>query len=131
VDCAACAITDLAKIRNRKCAGCAFPSSAQTKSAASDREQQQERDQKRENAERFGHREAEDQTSELALDRRGIAQRAVQELAEQRADANAGRARSDRSEAGSDIFGGDGKLAHAVPCGSPISLAKIDFGVEG
>src|SRR5271157_5822867 len=86
------------------------------KSQASDSEQQQERDQQGENAERFGHCEAENEAAELALDRRRVAQRAVQELAEQRADANAGGARSDGGEAGADIFGGDGELMrfHAV-----------------
>ena len=76
-------------------------------SAPLDGEQQQERDQQRENAERFGHREAEDQPAELAVDRARIAQRAVEELAEQRADADAGGARSDRREARADVLGGD------------------------
>src|ERR1700677_4960516 len=90
----------------------------------SDREQQQERDQKREDAERLGHREAEDQPAELAFDRRRVAQCAVQELAEQRADADAGRPRPDRGKARADIFGGVGKLMrfHAVLL---FRLAKI------
>jgi hypothetical protein len=67
-------------------------------SEASDREEQQECDQKRENAQSLGHCEAEDQAAELAFDRRRIAQRAVQELAEERADANAGGPRSDGGE---------------------------------
>src|ERR1700681_1960189 len=41
----------------------------------SDREQQQQCDQQREDAERLGHREAEDEVAELALRGRRIAQR--------------------------------------------------------
>src|SRR5579872_39552 len=94
----------------RESAPRAFPAMRGGKSETSDRKQQQERDQKRENAERLGHRETEDETAELAFDRRGVAQRAVQELAEQRADADAGGPRSDGGEAGADIFGGEGEL---------------------
>jgi hypothetical protein len=94
-----------------------------------DREQQQERDQKRENAERLGHRKAENQAAELAFNRRRVAQRAIQELAEQRTDADAGRPRSNRGEASANIFGGDGKLMrfHAVLL---FRLAKIRVRVD-
>ena len=76
----------------------------------SDGEQEQQRDQQREDAERFGHGEAENQAAELAFDVRRVAQRAIQELAEQGADADAGGSGSDRGEAGADVLGGGGEF---------------------
>src|SRR5664279_4499852 len=69
-----------------------------------EREQQQQRDQQREDAERFGHGEAEDQVAELALGGRRIAQRGSQIVAENDADADAGAAHADAGNAGTDIF---------------------------
>src|SRR5690606_2762945 len=61
------------------------------------REQQQKRDEEREDAQGFGHGEAEDQAAELAVGSRRIAQRARQVVAEDRAEANA---RATHAEAG-------------------------------
>src|SRR3974390_978243 len=97
-----------ANMTSREGTACAFPASSSKTSETSDRKQQQERDQKGEDAERLRHRKAENETAELPFARRRVAQRAVQELAEQRADANAGGPRSDGGEAGADILGGDG-----------------------
>src|SRR3569833_2264950 len=67
-------------------------------------EQQQKRDEQREDAERFGHGEAENQVRALALRSRRIAQRAVQELAEDHADADAGAALADGGETCADVL---------------------------
>src|ERR1044072_9634452 len=70
-----------------------------------EREQQQERDQQREDAERFGHGEPEDQVAELALGCRRIAQRRGKVVAEDDADAGAGAAHADAGNAGTDVLG--------------------------
>src|SRR6266853_3794120 len=69
-------------------------------------EQQQERDQQREDAERLGDGEAEDQVAELTLRGGGIAQRGSEIVAEDGADADAGAAHADARNAGADILGG-------------------------
>src|SRR5690349_16466144 len=69
-------------------------------------EEQQERDQQREDAKRFRHGEAEDQASELAVGGGGVAQRTLQELAEQVADADGGSSRADSGKAGADELRG-------------------------
>ena len=69
-----------------------------------EREEQQQRDQQREDAERFGHGEPEDQVAELALRGRRIAQGGGQIVAEDRADADAGAAHADAGNAGTDVF---------------------------
>src|SRR5712691_723406 len=69
-------------------------------------EQQQERNQQREDAERFGDRKAEDQVGELALSGGRIAQRGSEIVAEDGADADAGAAHADARNAGADILGG-------------------------
>src|SRR5215471_19160247 len=60
------------------CAAVAIASGLQCRGTfhrpALEREQQQQGDQQREDAERFGHREAEDQVGELALGGGGVAQ---------------------------------------------------------
>src|SRR6266853_1116834 len=68
-------------------------------------EQQQERDQQREDAERLGDGKAEDQVAELALRGRRIAQRGGEVIAEDGADADAGAAHADARNAGADVFG--------------------------
>src|SRR5262249_44783485 len=77
----------------------------------SDGEDQQQRHHEGEDAQRFGHGEAEQQVGELARGRRRIAQRARQELAEQVADADGRRTRADGSETAADelrkLDGGD------------------------
>src|SRR5690348_18077146 len=73
-----------------------------------DSEQQQERDQQREDAERLGDGEAEDQVAELALRRRRIADRGGQVVAEDDANADAGAAHADTGNASADVFGGNG-----------------------
>src|SRR5262249_37275501 len=74
----------------------------------SKREQEQEGDQQREDAERFRHREAEDQVGELALGGGRVAQRPREVLAEDDADADAGSAHADAGNAGTDHFRGCG-----------------------
>src|SRR5205807_6610757 len=64
----------------------------------SDREQQQQRDQEREDAKRLGHREAEDQVAKLALRRRWIAQRSREILTEDDADADASAAHANAGD---------------------------------
>src|SRR5215470_7902286 len=71
-------------------------------------EEQEERDEEGEDAQGFRHGEAEDQAAELPVGGRRIAQRALQELAEQVADADGGSSRADGGEAGADQFGGGG-----------------------
>src|SRR5436190_6229850 len=69
-------------------------------------EQQQERDQQRKDAKRFGHGEPEDQVAELALGRRRIAQRRGKIVAEDDAHAGAGAAHADAGNAGTDVLRG-------------------------
>src|ERR1700742_1884404 len=80
-----------------------------------EREQEKERDQQREDAERFGHGEPEDQVAELALRGRRVAQRGCQIVAEDDADADAGAAHADAGNAGPDIFRG-GRIHENSPC---------------
>src|SRR5688500_8841151 len=67
-------------------------------------EQQQQRDQQREDAERFGHGKAEDQVAELGLRSRGIADRGGEVVAEDGADADACATHADRRDAGADVL---------------------------
>src|SRR5687767_215929 len=67
-------------------------------------EQQQQRDQQREDAERFGHGEAEDQVAELGLRGRRIADRGGEVVAEDGADADACATHADRRDAGADVL---------------------------
>src|SRR5436853_47551 len=71
------------------------------------REQQQQRDQQREDAHRFGHREAEDQVAELALRGRRVAQRGRQIVAEDRAHADAGAAHADAGNPRAHVLRGE------------------------
>src|SRR6516164_4403111 len=66
----------------------------------SEPEQQEQRDQEREDAQRLGDGEAENQVGELALRRRRIAQRGRQIVTENDADARAGAAHADAGNAG-------------------------------
>jgi hypothetical protein len=66
--------------------------------------QEQERDQQREDAERFGHGEPEDQVAELALRGGRIAQRGREILAEDDAHADAGATHADAGNAGTDVL---------------------------
>src|SRR5437016_12349634 len=84
-----CALVSSATARSNA-QGPAPPGLSQIIGGASNREQQQERDQQREDAERLGHRKAEDQDAELALRGRRIAQRRREIIAEDGADADAG-----------------------------------------
>src|SRR5215472_6610078 len=61
---------------------------SRTLSARSEYEQEQQRDQQRKDAERFGHREAEDEVAELPLGSRRIAQRGGEVVTEDRAHAD-------------------------------------------
>jgi hypothetical protein len=65
-------------------------------------EQQQESDQQREDAERFRHREAEDQAAELAVSSRRIAQGASEVVAEDVAETNARAAHAKAGNTGTD-----------------------------
>src|SRR6185295_16715263 len=67
-------------------------------------EQQEERDQQREDAERFGHGKPEDQVAELALCSRRIAQRGGEIVTENRTDADARAAHADAGNAGADVL---------------------------
>src|SRR5215211_3821067 len=71
-------------------------------SRALDDEEQKQRDEQREDAERLGHREAEDQPRELAVGGRRVAQRAREVVREDEADADAGAAHSEAGETGAD-----------------------------
>src|SRR3984885_15923349 len=72
----------------------------------SEPEQEEERDQEREDAQRLGDGEAENQVAELALRRRRIANGGRQIVAENGAHADAGAAHSDAGNAGSNILCG-------------------------
>jgi hypothetical protein len=70
----------------------------------SDREQQQQRDEQREDAQRFGDGEAEDQAAELAVGGRRVAQRAGEIVAENVAEADARAAHAEGGDAGADVL---------------------------
>src|SRR5215468_5727643 len=80
----------------------------------SEPEQEEERDQQREDAERLGDGEAENQVAELALRRRRIAQRRCEIVAKNDAHADAGAAHADTSNTGPDIFRG-GRIHENAP----------------
>src|SRR5690242_12030384 len=90
--------------------------------ACSEYEQEQERDQQREDAERFGHREAEDEVGELALGGRRIAQRGGEVMAEDRAHADAGAAHTDAGDAGTNHLCGCGVHEEA-----PVAVRESGF----
>ena len=77
----------------------------------------------RDEAEKLGGREADEQAALLAVRRRRVAKRALEERTEDVADANDGGANADRRETGTDDL-----------CGSEIpvrnSLVKVDCVVE-
>src|SRR5215207_6795579 len=75
---------------------------ARLRALALDDEEQEQRDEQREDAERLGHREAEDQPRELAVGGRRVAQRAREVVREDEADADAGAAHSEAGETGAD-----------------------------
>src|SRR2546423_10646586 len=72
-----------------------------------EREQQQQCDQQREDAERFGHGEPEDEVAELALRGRRVAQRSGEVMAEDCADANARATHADAGNARANVLRGD------------------------
>src|SRR5471030_2974637 len=75
-----------------------------TRKCKLEREQQQQRDQQREDAERFGDGKPEDQVAELALRGGRIAQSGGQIIAEDDADADTGAAHADAGDARTDVF---------------------------
>src|SRR5918994_1895430 len=75
---------------------------------ASDREQEQQRDEQGEDAERFRHREAEDQAGELPVGRGRGAQRAGEGVGEDQADADARAAHAEAGETGADVLRSNG-----------------------
>src|SRR5262252_6385709 len=72
----------------------------------SESEQQEQRDQQREDAERLGHREAENQVAKLALRGRRVAQRGGEIMTENGTDADAGATHADAGNAGANHFCG-------------------------
>src|SRR5262245_34079899 len=90
-------------------------------------EEQQEGDKQGEDAQRFRHGEAEDQAAELAVGGRGIAQRALQKLAEKIADADGGGSRADGGEAGADELGGGGIHGFLLPSGLDETMRQEPF----
>src|SRR4051794_27606463 len=73
-------------------------------------EEEEERDQQREDAERLGHREAEDQAGELAVGGGRITDRAGKIMAENQAEADTGSAHADAGKTRAD------QLAHRGGC---------------
>jgi hypothetical protein len=67
-----------------------------------DDEEQENGDQEGENTEALGERDADEHAPELAIGGRRIAQSAQKELAKDNADADCGRARSDRGKTCAD-----------------------------
>src|SRR5689334_13003409 len=84
----------------------------------SQREQQQQRDQQREDAHRLGHREPEDQIAELALRGGRIAQSGGQVMTENRSDADARATHADTGNARTNVFCGDW-IHEEAPFGLP------------
>src|SRR5437660_4625398 len=70
--------------------------------ARSEREQQQQRDQQREDPERLGDGKSEDQVTELTLRGGRVAQGGGEIMPEDRADADAGTAHADACNSGAD-----------------------------
>src|SRR5580692_11604731 len=98
----------------------------------SEPEQEEERDQEREDAQRLGDGEAENQVAELALRRRRIANGGRQIVAENGAHADAGAAHSDAGNAGSNILCG-GRIHEKTPfrgLRAVPSVARVDRIVE-
>src|SRR6266481_9078813 len=73
----------------------------------SEREQQQQRDQQREDAERFGHGETEDQVGELALGSGGIAHRGGEIVAEDDAHACASATHANAGNTSANVLRGN------------------------
>src|SRR3984957_11726475 len=86
----------------------------------SEHEKQQQRDQQREDAERFREREAEEQRVALAAGRRWVAQRAGQELAEHVGDADRGRPHADAGKARAGVF-----RCHWIHHEAPLAIGWI------
>src|SRR5437016_6608564 len=72
-----------------------------------ERKQQQQRDQQRENAERLGDGEAEDQVAELALGCRGVTHRGGKIIAEDDAHAGAGTTHANAGNTSANILRGN------------------------
>src|SRR6185437_2386414 len=75
--------------------------------SVSEREQQQERDQQREDAERFGHGETENQVAELALGCGRIAHRGGKIVAEDDAHAGARATHANAGNTSANVFRGN------------------------
>src|SRR5215207_5307301 len=89
--------------RKRSCSNKEVERDDSTRShRALDDEEQKQRHEQREDAERLGHREAEDQPRELAVGGRRVAQRAGEVVREDETDADAGAAHSEAGETGAD-----------------------------
>src|ERR1700684_3105484 len=73
----------------------------------SEREQEQQRDQQREDAERFGHGEAENQVAELALGCRRIAHRSGEIVAEDDAHATARATHANAGNTSANVLRGN------------------------
>src|SRR5579864_7596846 len=71
------------------------------------REQQEQRDQQREDAERFGHGEAEDQVAELALGSRGVTDRSGEVVTEDDAHAGASAAEAHAGKTSTNVLRGN------------------------
>src|SRR6202040_3877795 len=76
----------------------------------SEREKQEQRDQQREDAERFGHREAENQVAELALGGRRVTHRSGKVVAEDDAHAGACATHADAGNTSTNVLRGQGNL---------------------
>src|SRR3546814_14680980 len=79
---------------------CFSEQTPQTKSGCL--EVQQDRDQERQQAEKFGGREADEQAALLAVGRRGVAQRAFEEATEDVAHTDGGHTGTDSGQTGAD-----------------------------
>src|ERR1700761_5416503 len=73
----------------------------------SEGKQKQQSDQQREDAERFGHREAENQVAELALSGRRVTHRSGEIVAEDDAHASAGATHADAGNTSTNVLRGN------------------------
>src|SRR2546423_13973402 len=94
-------------VPTRAACGSLPPALSVNGSECSEREQQQQRDQQREDAQRFGDGEPKDQVAELALRGGRIAQGGGKIMAEDRAHADARATHADAGNAGANVLRGD------------------------
>src|SRR3954452_16670491 len=81
-------------------------------------EENEQRDGERHQAEQLGKREAEEQAALLAVRGRGVAERAVEKLAEHETNADGGGTRADRGKTGADKFCGS-DVHNRTPLNNP------------